>query len=237
MSNWFPPPSRPRPVEDGLKARSTRGAIAQTWWSERFIEVLEDIGIGNRLQRGRSYARKGQVILMDVDPGVDRIQPQFASQLAQQRVPIRRETEDHDAKAGIRRSTSVVRNGIPIHSESHCSRGHGTFPPPQETHDSCQSSTTGADCPQQIGLSRFQMPARSPLPDAVPHAVRFRTGRADWRARRRWAGALPFVLMGPVQGAGSVPRLTPAMTAPGGAGRPRLVWNLLWQGSTWEVCG
>ena len=69
MSNWFPPPSHPRPVEGGLKARSTRGAIAQTWWSERFIEVLEDIGIGNRLQRGRSYARKGQVISMDVGPG------------------------------------------------------------------------------------------------------------------------------------------------------------------------
>ena len=69
MSNWFPPPSRPRPVEGGLKVRSTRGPIAQTWWSERFIEVLEDIGIGNRLQRGRSYARKGQVISMDVGPG------------------------------------------------------------------------------------------------------------------------------------------------------------------------
>lgn len=69
MSNWFPPPSRPRPVEGGLRAKSTRGAIAQTWWSERFIEVLEDIGIGSRLQRGRSYARKGQVISMDVGPG------------------------------------------------------------------------------------------------------------------------------------------------------------------------
>lgn len=69
MSDWFPPPSHPRPVEGGLKARSTRGAIGQTWWSERFIEVLEDIGIGNRLQRGRSYARKGQVISMEVDPG------------------------------------------------------------------------------------------------------------------------------------------------------------------------
>ncbi len=67
--SWFPPPSRPRPVEGGLKARSTRGAIARTWWSERFIEVLEDIGIGNRLQRGRTYARKGQVISLDVDPG------------------------------------------------------------------------------------------------------------------------------------------------------------------------
>lgn len=69
MSNWFPPRSRPRAVEGGLKTRSTRGPIAQTWWSERFIEVLEGIGMGNRLQRGRSYARTGQVISMDVGPG------------------------------------------------------------------------------------------------------------------------------------------------------------------------
>jgi uncharacterized Zn finger protein len=31
--------------------------------------VLEDIGLGNRLQRGRTYARKGQVLSLDVDPG------------------------------------------------------------------------------------------------------------------------------------------------------------------------
>lgn len=66
---WYPPPSRPRPVEGGLKARSLRGTIAQTWWSQRFVEVLEDIGLGSRLQRGRTYARKGQVISLDVDAG------------------------------------------------------------------------------------------------------------------------------------------------------------------------
>lgn len=70
MSSWYPPPSKPRPVEDGLKARSTRGAIARTWWSVRLIEVLESIGVGGRLQRGRTYARKGQVIDMTVDAGV-----------------------------------------------------------------------------------------------------------------------------------------------------------------------
>ncbi len=69
MNNRFGLRSRPRTVEGGLKARSTRGAIAQTWWSERFIEVLEGIGLGNRLARGRSYARTGQVISMDVSPG------------------------------------------------------------------------------------------------------------------------------------------------------------------------
>src|SRR6478736_8011457 len=67
VSNWFGEPSRPRPVEGGLKARSTRGAIAQTWWSERFIQVLESIGVGGRLERGRTYARKGQTVDMQVE--------------------------------------------------------------------------------------------------------------------------------------------------------------------------
>ncbi|MBS4728800.1 SWIM zinc finger family protein [Mycobacterium sp. SM1] len=67
---WYPQPSRPRPVQGGLKARSARGAIAQTWWSQRFVAVLEDIGLGSRLQRGRTYARQGQVIALEVDPGL-----------------------------------------------------------------------------------------------------------------------------------------------------------------------
>jgi uncharacterized Zn finger protein len=70
VSDWFPPPSRPRRVEGGIKARSKRGAIAHTWWSERFIAVLESIGVGSRLQRGRSYARAGQVLALDVAAGI-----------------------------------------------------------------------------------------------------------------------------------------------------------------------
>jgi uncharacterized Zn finger protein len=57
-------------VEGGLKARSTRGAIGQSWWSGRFISVLESIIVGGRLQRGRNYARRGQVISLDVAPGM-----------------------------------------------------------------------------------------------------------------------------------------------------------------------
>ena len=67
---WWPPASRPRAVEGGLKARSTRGAIARTWWSGRFIAVLESIIVGGRLQRGRNYARRGQVVSMDVTAGL-----------------------------------------------------------------------------------------------------------------------------------------------------------------------
>jgi len=57
-------------VEGGLKARSTRGAIGRTWWSGRFISVLESIIVGGRLERGRNYARRGQVISLEVGPGM-----------------------------------------------------------------------------------------------------------------------------------------------------------------------
>jgi uncharacterized Zn finger protein len=67
VNSWFPPAAKPKPVENGIKARSKRGAIAQTWWSERFIEVLESIVVGGRLQRGRTYARKGQVIDLTIE--------------------------------------------------------------------------------------------------------------------------------------------------------------------------
>jgi uncharacterized Zn finger protein len=67
---WWSESSRPLPVEGGLKARSTRGTIGQSWWSGRFIAVLESIIVGGRLQRGRNYARRGQVISLDVEPGM-----------------------------------------------------------------------------------------------------------------------------------------------------------------------
>jgi len=67
--NRFYPPSRPRAVDGGLKARSKRGAMVQHWWSARFVAVLDGMGMGGRLQRGRTYARKGQVISLEVTPG------------------------------------------------------------------------------------------------------------------------------------------------------------------------
>ncbi|WP_433386806.1 SWIM zinc finger family protein [Micromonospora sp. KLBMP9576] len=59
----------PRRVDGGLRARSARGAIGQSWWSRRFLEVLESFALGTRLTRGRSYARAGQVLRLDVAPG------------------------------------------------------------------------------------------------------------------------------------------------------------------------
>jgi uncharacterized Zn finger protein len=70
VSGWYPLPSRPRPVEGGLKARSRRGAIGETWWSRRFIDLLESFRLGGRLDRGRRYARAGQVLDLQVAAGL-----------------------------------------------------------------------------------------------------------------------------------------------------------------------
>ncbi len=64
------PPSRPIPVEDGIKAHTQRGRFGEHWWSQRWIRVLESFGHSQRLGRGRTYARKGQVMSIDLEPGV-----------------------------------------------------------------------------------------------------------------------------------------------------------------------
>ena len=62
-------PARPRKVEGGIQINSTRGPVARTWWSQRFLTVLESLGVGGRLSRGRTYARAGQIVSLDVDAG------------------------------------------------------------------------------------------------------------------------------------------------------------------------
>jgi uncharacterized Zn finger protein len=66
---WEYESAGPIAVEGGIKAKSKRGAIGEQWWSRRFIAVLESYGMSSRLQRGRSYARRGQVLEFSLAPG------------------------------------------------------------------------------------------------------------------------------------------------------------------------
>ena len=63
------PRTKAREVKGGIRAQSKRGAFAESWWAKRWIAVLESFHIGARLSRGRSYARKGQVLSIDVGEG------------------------------------------------------------------------------------------------------------------------------------------------------------------------
>src|SRR5262245_6000466 len=58
-----------RAAKGGIKAQSKRGQFGTTWWAKRWIAVLESFNIGARLSRGRSYARSGQVLNIDVGKG------------------------------------------------------------------------------------------------------------------------------------------------------------------------
>jgi uncharacterized Zn finger protein len=59
------PYSKPRETEEGLKAKSKRGDFAKNWWATRWIEALEKLVTPGRLSRGRTYARKGQVLSIE----------------------------------------------------------------------------------------------------------------------------------------------------------------------------
>jgi uncharacterized Zn finger protein len=75
MPSWFPqypPKSRRIQAKGGIKARSKRGSFATSWWGQRWLDVLEALNLGGRLQRARTYARKGQVLDIDVASGAVR---------------------------------------------------------------------------------------------------------------------------------------------------------------------
>lgn len=65
----FYPKSKPRSVAGGIKSQSRKGAFGTSWWAKQWIAVLESFNIGARLGRGRSYARRGQVTAIQIEPG------------------------------------------------------------------------------------------------------------------------------------------------------------------------
>jgi uncharacterized Zn finger protein len=67
--DYYPKPSKPRPAA-GIKAKSQRGKIGESWWADKWIKALEPLLDSGRLSRGRSYARGGQVLNLDIGPGV-----------------------------------------------------------------------------------------------------------------------------------------------------------------------
>ncbi|MEO3791389.1 SWIM zinc finger family protein [Nonomuraea sp. B10E15] len=68
FEDWYDG-AQPIRVEGGIKARTRRGSIGSTWWSRRFIDILERVCDKGRLSRGRAYARQGQVLSIDLAAG------------------------------------------------------------------------------------------------------------------------------------------------------------------------
>lgn len=63
--------SRPRHVRGGIKARSNQGEFAKNWWARKWLLAMERLVPAARLQRGKHYARIGQVLSMqEIKEGV-----------------------------------------------------------------------------------------------------------------------------------------------------------------------
>ncbi len=63
---WERYESKPRRPANGIKAQSRSGKFGQTWWAGRWLAALDRLIDSGRLSRGRSYARSGQVLNLDV---------------------------------------------------------------------------------------------------------------------------------------------------------------------------
>jgi uncharacterized Zn finger protein len=58
-------------ILDGpVRAVSKRGAIGREWWGVQWVEALERIGHGGRLDRGKRYARNGSVLRLEIGQGI-----------------------------------------------------------------------------------------------------------------------------------------------------------------------
>ncbi len=56
----------------GIRAQEARSGGGRAWWSRRWVQVLERMGLGGRLGRGKHYAVSGQVTSMSIaGPHVD----------------------------------------------------------------------------------------------------------------------------------------------------------------------
>src|SRR6202011_3424131 len=56
----------PRLPTHGIRAHTRRGAFGKSWWASRWIAALVQLVNPARLARGRTYARTGQVLSLDV---------------------------------------------------------------------------------------------------------------------------------------------------------------------------
>ncbi len=59
----------PRTASGGIKSQTARGSFGKNWWAQRWLSVLESLELGGRLARGRVYARRGQVLSIDIKEG------------------------------------------------------------------------------------------------------------------------------------------------------------------------
>ena len=130
------PASTPLKAEGGIATSKQRGAMAATWWSKRFVGVLESYGLGTRMQRGRRYARGGQVLTVDVTPGLlvaqvqgSRRTPYVVTVRGDQPTEAQWSRLDDTLRSQVRFAARLLAGEVPPELETACSdAGISLFP-------------------------------------------------------------------------------------------------------------
>lgn len=142
------PESRPL-AADGIATSKQRGAMASTWWSRRFVDVLTSYGLGARMQRGRRYARSGQVLSLEVSHGLVTAQVQGSRRtpyLVSVRAPVANEAAwdrlDATLRAKVGFVARLLAGEVPPELEQACDEAGITLFP-----DRWSALTTACNCP------------------------------------------------------------------------------------------
>lgn len=128
--------SRPLAAVDGVATSKQRGSMASTWWSKRFVDMLDSYGLGGRMQRGRRYARSGQVLTVEVTSGVimaqvqgSRRTPYLASIRCPQPVAARWSAVEGELQNRVGLVARLLAGEVPVEMEPICGEaGIDLFP-------------------------------------------------------------------------------------------------------------
>lgn len=69
MSWYYFKPTQRIETDEGIKTKSQRGDFVKNWWATRWLAAMERVMDRGRLQRGRTYARQGQVLSLEEKQG------------------------------------------------------------------------------------------------------------------------------------------------------------------------
>ena len=180
MGNYYGyyTPSKPRdPSQQLEKLRKKNpdiqpvvigGKLAKSWWAMAWNRNLEGYAdYSNRIERGRSYVRKGCVLDLRITPGEvyalvqgSRVKPYEVSIRIEPLSPKKWERIVRECSRRVGSLEDLVSGKFPKELEDlFAQRGEGLFPSPREIHFSCSCPDWASMC-KHVAATLYGIGAR-----------------------------------------------------------------------------